>query len=162
MPPWCRNARTLASSESQLNAVLGHLDGAISQFNGAATEQRAYWQKTSADSDKTVKALRIAVDRASLLLDHTDKELNGSLLPDFDRQMTLTSDSAQLAFGSVTHAGDALTFDIEDLPPIFANLRETTAQFALASGHANQILASGEHTAKILRSEAHDAGDVRA
>ena len=60
----------LAASDLQLNAVLLHLDGTISQLNAAASEQRAYWQKTSADSDKTVKALRIAVDRASLLLDH--------------------------------------------------------------------------------------------
>lgn len=58
-----------------------HLGLVLDQVNQAAAEQRAYWQKTSADSDKTVKALRLTVDRAALLLDHTDKQLNGSLLP---------------------------------------------------------------------------------
>lgn len=138
----------LLTSELELNTVLLHLDGTISQLDTATQEQRAYWQKTSADSDKTVKALRLTVDRASLLLDHTDKQLNGVLLPDFDRQLSLTSDSAQLAFGSITHAGDALTFDINDLQPVFANLQETSAQFASASGHADKILGSGERTAK--------------
>jgi hypothetical protein len=137
----------LEASGLQLSAVIAHADATISQLDAAAIEQRAYWQKTSADSDKTVKALRIAVDRASLLLDHTDKQLNGILLPDFDRQLNLTGEAAQLSFGSVTHAGDALTFQINDLQPIFANMADGTAQLSLASGHANKILLDGEKTA---------------
>ena len=137
----------LSADEARLNVVLDHLDSTVSELDAASVEQRAYWQKTSADSDKTVKALRLAVDRASLLLDHTDKQLNGAILPDLDREMNLTAESAQLAFASVGHAGDQLAFSIDDLPPIFENLREGTAQLSLASGHANNILASGERTA---------------
>ena len=69
------------------------------------------------------------------------------LTADLDRQINLTADSAQLAFGSVTHASDALRFDIDELPPIFENLNATTEQWKLASMHAANILASGEHTA---------------
>jgi len=137
----------LAADEARLNVVLDHLDSTVAQLDAASVEQRAYWQKTSADSDKTVKALRLTVDRASLLLDHTDKQLNGAILPDVDRQLNLTAQSAQLAFASLGHASDQIAFSVSDLPPIFDNLREGTAELASASGHADKILASGEHTA---------------
>ena len=124
-----------------------HLGLVLDQVNQAAAEQRAYWQKTSADSDKTVKALRLTVDRAALLLDHTDKQLNGSLLPDVDRQFNLTAESAQASFSSLTHAGDALTFQIDDLQPIFANLATASENVASGTGHADKILLDGEKTA---------------
>jgi hypothetical protein len=146
----------LQQDELQLNLVLD-------EVGKAATEQRAYWQKTSADSDKTVKALRLAVDRASLLLDHTDKQLNGALIPavitdatDLDGQIKLTGESAQMAFSSVGHVGDALTFQVDqlDLGPAIANLNESSARLAntmaylqSASGHADGILGAGERTA---------------
>ncbi len=137
----------LSADEMHLDLVLTHLDATVSELDAASIEQRAYWQKTSVDSDKTVKALRLAVDRVSLLVDHTDKNLNEVLLPDFDRETVLTSQSAQAAFASVGHAGDEVAFSIDDLPPIFENLREGTAQLSLASAHANNILANGEKTA---------------
>lgn len=139
----------LGQDELQLKLVLD-------QVGKAATEQRAYWQKTSADSDKTVKALRLTVDRASLLLDHTDKQLNGSVLPDVDRQLNLTADAAQGAIASVDHVGSALAFQVDqlDLGPAIANLDESSARLAntlaylqSAGGHADNILGSGERTA---------------
>lgn len=140
-----------------LAADEAHLDSVLDQVEKAATEQRAYWQKTSVDSDKTVKALRLTVDRASLLLDHADKQLNGVLLPDVDRQFNLTAESAQSTFASLGHASDALSFQVNqlDLGPMFANLDESSARLAnsmgylqSASGHADQILGSGERTAR--------------
>ena len=140
----------LSADEAQIALVLEHVDA-------AAIEQRAYWQKTSADSDKTVKALRLTVDRAALLLDHTDKQLNGVLLPDADRQLNLTAASAQGALGSLDHAGSALAFQVDqlDLGPTLANLDESSVRLAntmgylqSASGHADNILGSGERTAK--------------
>ncbi len=140
-----------------LAAEEAHLDSVLDQVDKAAAEQRAYWQKTSADSDKTVKALRLTVDRASLLLDHADKELNGKLLPDLDGQIYLTAQSAQGALSSIDHAGSAVAFQVDalDLGPMFANLDESSARLAnsmdylqSASGHADQILGSGERTAR--------------
>ncbi len=151
----------LASDEQKLDAVLDVV-------NSAATEQRNYWQKTSADSDKTVKALRIAVDRASLLLDHTDKNLNGALLPDVDREFGFTAQSAQMAFDSVGKTADAATFQINDLGPTMTNLGETSARlanaaayFQSASGHADKILADGEKTADYYEKKLNNTRIVR-
>lgn len=137
----------LAQDEMHLDLVLGELEGTASQLNGAAKEQQVYWAKISADSDKTVKALRLTTDRIALLADHTDKALTGYLLPDVDRQMNFTADRLQATLDGVSHASDALTFQINDVGPIIANLSESSAQLALASQHANKILADGEHTA---------------
>lgn len=137
----------LANDEQRLNLVLGHVDATVGQLNLAAAEQRAYWQKTSADSDKTVKALRLAVDRTSLFLDHADKELNGVLLPNFDRNFALTSMEAQKSLSAITGAANELTIDLRDLGPTFANVGEGSARLANAAGHADKILADGEKTA---------------
>ena len=136
-----------SETERQLQADDAQVAMLLASVDAAANEQRAYWQKTSADSDKTVKALRLTVDRAALLLKHTDEQLNGSLLPDFDRQLSLTSESAQASFSSITHAGDALTFEIDDLQPIFANLGAASANVASGTEHADKILLDGERTA---------------
>ena len=133
-----------------------HLDAVLSEVEKAAIEQRAYWQKTSADSDKTVKALRVAVDRASLLLDHTDKQLNGALLPDADREMVLTAQAAQSSLASFGRTSDTLAFQVNELNvgPAMANLSESSARLANTMGnlqgaslHANNILAAGDRTA---------------
>ena len=133
-----------------------HLDAVLDEVEKAATEQRAYWQKTSADSDKTVKALRLTVDRASLLLDHTDKQLNGAVLPDVDRQVNLTAEAAQSSLASLDHAGDALAFQLQELniEPTMQNLNASSTRLEAimanlqdASLHANNILASGDRTA---------------
>jgi hypothetical protein len=139
----------LAQDELQLNLVLD-------QVGKAAVEQRAYWQKTSADSDKTVKALRLTVDRAGMLLDHLDKS-QILLTADADRQINLTAESAQSALASFGHAGDTIAFQVDqlDLGPAVANLDESSARLAnfmgymqSAGGHADNILGSGERTAK--------------
>lgn len=125
----------LASDELHLDLVIDHLDGTVTQLNSAAAEQRAYWQKTSADSDKTVKALRLVVDRAGLLLKHTDEQLNASLLPDFDREVKLTSLSAQTSIGSIGHASDVLTLRLNDpsISQAAAHLNDASANAAEAS-----------------------------
>lgn len=136
----------LAADEQHLSLVMDRLDGTIDQLNAAAIEQRAYWQKTSADSDKTVKALRVTVDRASLLLDHTDKQLNSFLLPDLDRSVDLTSAEAQLSLASFTHAGDALTWQLDDpaISSLAQNLNEASAHVAESSAHLERTTADIE------------------
>lgn len=137
----------LAADEARLNVVLDHLDSTVAQLDAASAEQRAYWQKTSADSDKTVKALRLAVDRASLLLDHTDKQLNLTLLPDVDREFVLTTQSAQMSIGSIGQAGDALTLQLND--PAIAQMAEHLNEAAANVSEASKSLADGtEHLNK--------------
>jgi hypothetical protein len=153
--------KTLKDADAEMHVqglhahmVLNEARATVQQLDLAAQEQREYWKKTSADSDRTVKALRLTIDRAGLLLKHTDEQLNFSLLPDADRELTFTSQQAQLAFGSIGHAGDALTFQLYDLGPIVSHLDESSEQlavasryFASASGHADVILLDGEKTA---------------
>jgi hypothetical protein len=155
-----KSLSTLDAEIAQQNLNLSQdemkLDAVLDQAQLAASEQRAYWSKTSADSDKTVKALRLAVDRASLLMQHTDEALNSSLIPDADRQLNLTAEAAQASLVSIDHASGALTFQIDalDLGPAAANLSESSARLANAMGslqdasaHADNILAAGDRTA---------------
>lgn len=139
-----------------LSADEAHLDAVLDQVDKAAAEQRAYWQKISVDSDHQVKALGLVTRNAETFLYNLDKRVNGALLPDFDRQVNLTAQSAQSAFASFGHTSDALGFQVNqlDLGPMFANLDESSARLAnsmgylqSASGHADHILGSGERTA---------------
>lgn len=139
----------LAQDEMSLSTVLGNVDA-------AATEQRAYWKKLSRDSDNQVRALGLMTRNAESLLYNLDQNLNGKLLPDADRQLNLTAEAAQSTLGTLGHASDALTFQIDalDLGPAFANLDESSARLAVtmgylqdASKHTNNILASGDKTA---------------
>jgi hypothetical protein len=112
-----------------------HLSLVLDQVQAAAVEQRVYWQKTSADSDKTVKALRIVVDRAGLLMKHTDERLNASLLPDVDREVVFTSQTAQMSIGEIGQASEALTLQLNDpaIAQMAARLDEAAESVALAS-----------------------------
>ena len=142
----------LASDELHLDLVIDHLDGTITQLNAAAAEQRAYWQKTSADSDKTVKALRLVVDRAGLLLKHTDEQLNTSLLPALNRNVDLTSSNAQLSLASFTHAGDALTLQLDDpaIAQMATHLNDASAHVAESSAHLEKATADIEQAVHRL------------
>jgi hypothetical protein len=135
---------------SSIEGEKAELDSILKSAELAASEQRAYWQKTSADSDKTVKALRLVVDRAGLLMKHTDEQLNSSLLPDIDRELVSTSRAAQTSITSVGQVADTLTLKLNDLPmsDIAAHLDEATLHIegtALALQHTSE---SGEHVAK--------------
>jgi hypothetical protein len=142
----------LAADEQRLYLVLEHADATFGQVDQAAKEQRAYWLKTSADSDKTVKALRLAVDRASLLLDHTDKQLNGSLLPDLDRNVELTASAAQMSLASFGHAGDELTFQLDDpaIADLATNLDKSAASLVETNAHLEKTTADIEQAVHRL------------
>jgi hypothetical protein len=139
----------IASIEMDLRPLIHSVDATAQQAQLAAIEQRAYWQKTSADSDKTVKALRLTVDRAALLLKHTDEQLNGSLLPDLDREILRTSDAAQMSLGSLGQVSDVLAFQLNDLPlsDIAGHLNETALHLSLMSASGESILGHGDHVA---------------
>jgi hypothetical protein len=142
---------SIAGKKREVDAVLKNLGETVNSAQQAATEQRAYWQKTSADSDKTVKALRVVVDRAGLLMKHTDEQLNSSFFPDLDRNLTLTSESAQLAMASFSHAGEALEFQLNDIdaPRLVAHMDETALHLDAAALSLEHSAQSGEHVAKF-------------
>jgi len=70
-----------AFKSEQLNHILLASRLTADQAGLLAIEQRRQLNKTSADSDKTVRALRLAIDRAGLLFAHTDEQLNAEALP---------------------------------------------------------------------------------
>ena len=137
----------LAADEVHLDSVLDHLDATVGQLTSAAIEQRAYWQKTSADSDKTVKALRIVVDRAGLLMKHTDERFNFSLVPDVDREFVVTMQSAQASIGAMGETSEAFTARLNDpaIAQMAAHLNEAAANVAAAS---KSTAAGAEHLDK--------------
>ena len=135
----------------ELHSILQSADLTARVAQLAAAEQRAYWQKTSVDSDKTVKAVRLVVDRAGLLMKHTDEQLNGSLIPDVDRELLRTSQAAQVSITSIGQAADTLKSDLNDLPlrELAGRLNETALHLdgtALALQHTAE---SGQHVAKF-------------
>lgn len=137
----------LASDEQKLDAVLDVV-------NSAATEQRNYWQKTSADSDKTVKALRIAVDRASLLLrSHRQKSQRRTAAGCRSRihlHRSIRTNGIRLRGRDCGrgHISNQRSRSNDGQPgQDSARLANAAAYFQSASGHADKILADGEKTA---------------
>lgn len=121
------------------------LDSVLDTVNEAASEQRAYWKKTSADSDKTVKALRLMVDRTALLMKHAD-ESQLLLTTDLDRQINLTGDQAQFALGSISQSGDQLTFMLDDpaISDLAQNLDATSVSLKVTADHFDKTTADIE------------------
>jgi hypothetical protein len=115
------------------------------QFAG---EQRAQLQKTSRDSDNQVRAVGLVTRNAETLLYNLDQQLNGKVLPDFDRELSATSMAAQFSFESLTKAGDALTFQINDpsIPQMLESFNKAAASLAGASANASDSLAHVDHT----------------
>jgi len=142
----------LAIDEQHLEQVLSGVDVAVGQFNAAAAEQRAYWQKTSADSDKTVKALRLTIDRFGLFVSHSDASLNSFVLPDLDLQMRLASEQAQLSLASFGHAGDVLAFQLDDpaISDLAKNLDQSAATLTETSAHLEKTTADIEQAVHRL------------
>jgi len=136
----------------RLEQVLASVDSTAGQLNSAAAEQRAYWQKTSADSDKTVKALRLTIDRFGLFVKHSDETVNSFVLPDLDRQLTLTSDQAQLSLAAFGHAGDVLAFQLDDpaIADLAKNLDQSAATLTQTSDHLEKATADIEQAVHRL------------
>jgi hypothetical protein len=113
-------------------------------------EQRKQLRKTSADSDKSVKALRLVLDRAGLLFKHTDEQLNGNALPSITQaaveNMNTIGQNA-VAIGDTARAWTAMIND--------PKITETLANLANASGHFNVISADGEAMAGDMKIAAH-------
>ena len=77
------------------------------------------------------------------LIARTDRELNDHFLPDLDTQLQQTSTAAQFSFESLTKAGDALSFQINDpeITQTFHGLNVTADSLASSAGHVDHMLA---------------------
>jgi hypothetical protein len=136
------------NEKTDVHQIVTSAQDAMSQADSFASEQRKQLSKTSRDSDNQVRAVGLITRNAETLLYHLDQQLNGKILPDFDRELVSTSMAAQFSFESLTHAGDALTFQINDpsIPQMLESFNKAAASLASASAKADDSLAHVDHT----------------
>lgn len=103
-----------------------------------AIEQRAQLRKTSADSDKTVKALRVTIDRAGLLLKHTDEELNGETLPAITLGAADTFEAISANADAIGDSAKALTAQLNDpqIPALLGHFNTISGNLEIISGNS--------------------------
>ena len=139
----------------QVHSIVARTADAASEAALFASEQRAQLRKTSADSDEQVRNLGLVTRNAETFFYHLDQNLNGKILPDFDSELKATSMAAQFSMESLTHAGDALTFQLQD-PEIAQTIHglnmsaASLASFSVKSdafmGYASDSMFHVDHT----------------
>lgn len=126
------------NEKNDVHSILSSAREASAQAATFANEQRAQLKKTSRDSDNQVRALGLVTRNAETFFYNLDAQLNGKVLPDFDRELVSTSTAAQFGFESLTHSADALTFQFQD-----PEWQQTLHSFNLAAANLNLALANG-------------------
>jgi hypothetical protein len=133
-----------------VHAILQSAQTTADQAELLMIEQRAQLKKTSADSDKSVKALRVVLDRAGLLFKHTDEQLNQQSLP----AITIAAQASMKSIGDNAAAiGDsarALTAIMND-----PRTGSILANFDSASGHFNVIAGNFETMSNDMKPAVH-------
>jgi hypothetical protein len=111
-----------------------HTADASQQASLAAAEQRAYWQKTSVETYKTMASLRLTIVR-------TDKSLNDVLVP----QLAKTLNDTDV---TIVQAGAAVSDTQKNLQPSLINLARASAAAAdaMADPHLRETLANVDAT----------------
>lgn len=132
-----------------VHSILASTADAANQAALFAQEQRQQLRKTSADSDHQVRALGLVTRNAEAFFYHLDQNINGKILPDFDTELKATSAAAQFSMESLTHAGDALTFQLQDPEwgQTLHGLNLSSANLSLASASGASILSHADHVA---------------
>ena len=133
----------------QVSKIMDSAQIAAVQTADFAIEQRKQLTKTSRDSDTQVRNLGLVTRNAETFFYNLDQQLNGHVLPDFDRELVATSTAAQFSFESVTHAGDALTFQINDpaITQMLESFNRAAQSLSTASANGASILGHGDHVA---------------
>lgn len=130
------------------NQTAGEARDASTQAKLAAIEQRAYWQKTSLETYKTMASLRLTIVR-------TDRSLNDDIFPKTALELDNTNKLAAAAAGELQRTMDALQSTLGNLatasagaaaamndPAIhetLAHVDETSARAAITAAETVQI-----------------------
>jgi len=137
------------TSLTALDETTINLRGVLTETQATATNLRLssaaeadYWNATAKQTSLAARDMRQLIAR-------TDRELNDHVLPDFDTELKATSTAAQFSMESLTHAGDALTFQLQDPEwgQTLHGFNVSAANLALASASGADILAHADHTA---------------
>jgi hypothetical protein len=137
------------SEKADVHAILSAAQTATAQAALFASEQRVQLQKTSRDSDNQVRAVGLVTRNAEKFFYNLDQQVNGHVLPDFDRELVATSTAAQFSFESVTRTADDLNFQIKDpeIAQMLHSFNLAAASLASASANGNSILGHADHVA---------------
>jgi hypothetical protein len=139
-----------AMKAEEVNHILLAARVTADQAGMLAIEQRYQLRKTSADSDKSVKALRLVLDRAGLLFKHTDEQLN-------DRSLPAITASAQINMKLIGDNAAAIGDSARALTAIVSDPRTGSilANFDSASGHFNVIAGNFEAMSNDMKPAVH-------
>lgn len=138
------------NEKESLHQIVSNAQVATLEASAFAAEQRAQLRKTSRDSDNQVRALGLVTRNAEQFFFNLNQQVNGKVLPDFDRELVATSTAAQFSLESLTHAGDALTFQLNDpewgqtlhgLNMTAASLASFSLKADSSAGHVDHMLA---------------------
>lgn len=156
---------SLGQAASKIAAAAEQARQASAQANLAATEQRAYWQKTSIETYKTTASLRLAIVR-------TDRSLNDVLVPQIatvlkDADATVLNiggdvDAAQLelipALKDLARASAASAAAVSDphIAEAIANVDETSASAARATEQLAGVAADAKIAADLALQRLRD------
>lgn len=138
----------LQDEKTDVHKIILSAEVATDQAAQFAAEQRKQLQKTSRDSDNQVRAVGLVTRNAEEFFYHLDQQVNGKVLPDFDRELVATSTAAQFSFESFTKASDALTFQINDpaIPQTLEAFNRAAQSFADASAKGADAMGRVDHT----------------
>ena len=137
------------NEKADVRQIIARTADATNQADMFTQEQRIQLRKTSRDSDNQVRALGLVTRNAEMFFYNLDQQLNGRVLPDFDRELVATSSAAQFSFASLTNAGNALTLQINDpaIPQMLWSFNRAAASLSLASASGASILGHADHVA---------------
>lgn len=137
------------NEKDQIHSIIASGRDAVAQADSFAQEQRKQLAKTSRDSDNQVRALGLVTRNAETFFYNLDQQINGHVLPDFDRELVATTTAAQFSFESITKTADDVDFQIQD--PEWAQTLHSfnlaAASLASASANGNSILGHADHVA---------------
>ena len=137
------------NEKADVHSIIARTSDAADQADRFAQEQRVQLRKTSRDSDNQVRALGLVTRNAEKFFYNLDAQLNGHVLPDFDRELVSTSTAAQFSFESLTKTSDALTFQFQDPEwgQTLHDLNLAVGNLNTAAANGSSILAHGDHVA---------------
>jgi hypothetical protein len=141
-------SRQLDAAAATINQTATEARDASTQAKLAAVEQRAYWQKTSLETYKTMASLRLTIVR-------TDRSLNDELAPRLataldntnqlsaaaaaDLQRTMDQLQPTLVNLAAASAGAATAMNDPAIHETLAHVDETSARAALTASQTAQI-----------------------
>lgn len=136
------------NEKADVHQIVVYAKETAEQADAFTHDQRIQLQKTSRDSDNQVRSLGLVTRNAEKFFYNLDQQVNWHVLPDFDRELVSTSTAAQFSFESLTKAGDALAFQINDpaIPQMLESFNAAARSFADASAKADDSLGHVDHT----------------